>query len=66
MTEKSAWTKKFKGSRERGGAFIYTHPKLERAIVKNCYGVSFDGKPYPSLDAAKEAAEATIQSEVPS
>jgi hypothetical protein len=54
------WTKKFKGSRERGGAFIYTHPNVDRAIVQNHNGYSFNGEGYPSLVAAIEAAEATI------
>lgn len=61
MSKALGWTKKFKGSRERGGAFIHTHPKIKRAIVQNHNGYSFNGDNYPSLDAAIEAAEATIQ-----
>ena len=50
------WVKKFKGDRERGGARIYRHPLLTRAIVENHYGVSYDGNWYDSVDEAKKAA----------
>lgn len=51
----NGWIKKFKGN-ERGGAFIYTHPSLTRAIVENQHGVRYDGQEYPSVSAAKHAA----------
>lgn len=54
-TEVAGWKKKFKGS-ERGGAHIHTHPDVDRAIVENHLGITYDGKSYPSLDAAKAAA----------
>lgn len=66
MSNDLKWTKKFKGSQERGGAFIHLHPQLDRAVVENCYGFSFDGSRYPSLEQAKAAAEATIAVKVPS
>ncbi len=53
--EVARWRKKFKGS-ERGGAHIHTHPDVERAIVVNHHGITFDGRNYPSLEAAKTAA----------
>jgi hypothetical protein len=57
----SGWKKKFKGSKERGGAYIYTHPKLERAIVVNHNGISFNGKYYSTLEDAKRTAELSIE-----
>ena len=66
MSDAPKWTKKFKGSRERGGAFIHLHPQLDRAVVENCYGFTFNGSRYPSLEQAKAAAEATIVAKVPS
>ncbi len=49
------WKKKFKGT-ERGGAHIHTHPDVERAIVENHRGITYDGQSYSSLEAAKAAA----------
>jgi hypothetical protein len=49
------WRRKFKGS-DRGGAHIHTHPDVERAIVVNHNGITFDCRSYASLDAAKAAA----------
>jgi hypothetical protein len=51
----SSWTKRFKGS-ERGGAYIHTHPDVDRAIVENHNGITYAGHSYVSLDAAKAAA----------
>lgn len=45
------WTKKSKGN-----AKIYTHPSVERAVVENHWGVTFNGLKYPSVDMAKIAA----------
>lgn len=50
------WTKKFKGSAVRGGAWIYTHPALTRAIVQNHNGVSYDGQHFASVEDAKAFA----------
>lgn len=49
------WKKKFKG-KTSGGAWIHTHPSVERAIVENHHGFTFDGVAYNSLDEAKTAA----------
>lgn len=49
------WKRKFKGT-GYGGAYIHTHPSVERAIVENHNGISFNGLRYMSLDAAKCAA----------
>lgn len=51
----AAWKRKFKGS-ERGGAYIHTHPDVERAVVENHHGINYNGQSYPSLDAAMAAA----------
>lgn len=50
------WSRKFKGDRERGGAWIYTHPDLDAAIVDNHRGVSFRGDAYKSVREAMAAA----------
>lgn len=49
------WKKKFKGS-WRGGAWIYTHSSLKRAIVKNHNGVTFNGMKFSSVSSAQEFA----------
>lgn len=51
------WKKQFKGDRVRGGAYIYIHPEIDRAIVHNHLGIQFNGKAYSTLDEAKRAAE---------
>jgi hypothetical protein len=53
---KNGWSRKFKGSRERGGAWIHTHPDVEDAIVENHHGIRFRGVSYPGLEEAKNAA----------
>lgn len=58
MTKKNklaGWTREFKGS-ERGGAWIFRHPEVPRAIVMNHHGVSFNGQRYASLEDAGRAA----------
>lgn len=49
------WKKKFKG-RTKGGAWIHIHPLIDRAIVENHHGFTFNGVTYNSLDEAKTAA----------
>lgn len=51
----TTWNKKFKGN-ESGGAWIYVHPLIPKAIVQNLHGISFDGEFYNSLDKAKSSA----------
>lgn len=56
-TNEDGWTVKRKGY-PRVGAKIHTHPDAfeGRAIVENHWGISFNGKMYQSLSAAKLAA----------
>lgn len=56
MMANDGWKKKFKGDKERGGAWVYIHPNCDRAIVQNHNGVSFNGQRYVDLEAAKKAA----------
>jgi hypothetical protein len=55
------WAKKFKGSRSLGGAWIYTHPDVDRAVVSNNNGVRFNGMSYPTVKDAIAAAETTAE-----
>lgn len=45
------WAKKRKGN-----ATIYVHPDIDRAIVVNHYGITFNGRRFDSVDDAKVAA----------
>lgn len=56
--QKQGWQKKFKGSPSRGGAWIYTHPHVDGAIVHNHLGVTFSGREYGSV---KEAMASAVQ-----
>lgn len=46
----------------KGNAKIYSHPDIldGRSIVENHLGVWFDGRLFPSVNAAKEAANIKI------
>lgn len=50
------WNKKFKGSRFKGGAFIYTHPEVDWAIVYNHHGPRFRGILFSSVEEAMDFA----------
>lgn len=52
----NGWTRKFKGSPTKGGAWIWVHPSTSRAIVENAYGVSYDGEIFGNLLEAAEYA----------
>jgi hypothetical protein len=51
---KSDWTKKNKGN-----AKIYTHEKLDRAIVQNPWSILYDGRKFATVDEAMDFAEKT-------
>lgn len=55
------WNKKFKGDANRGGAWIYVHPDLPNAIVKNGYGIRYKGISYPAVAIAMEEAEKDLK-----
>lgn len=48
------WTKKTKGN-----AKVYTTDRVDRAIVVNHFGISFDGREFQTLDEAKAEALST-------
>lgn len=53
--KRQAWAKKFKGN-SWGGAWIYTHPDLQHAIVNNHHGVSYRGQQFQTVREAMAAA----------
>lgn len=55
-------------SKRKGFDRIYTHPGIDRAIVKTDYGmragrITWDGQEYPTVEDAKAAAIASITRE---
>lgn len=58
---RDGWERKFKGSRERGGAWIHTHPDIADAIVENQFGFRFRGEEHPGIEEAKKAALSSVR-----